>query len=206
MSEPKNSARKVTRVMSGLLHWSVQDDRIQFRSDAHAVREGERCVLIDPLPLEEQALAELGGVEAICLTGSCHQRAAWRYRKQLGAKVHAPEGAEGLEEIPDVWYRAGERLPGGLLAVHAPGPTEVHYAFLMERNGGVLFCADILVNREGELEFVPDKYMDEPQKTRHTARNFLDLRFSILCFDHGAPMTEGVKEAIERLLTKSPAG
>ncbi len=206
MSEPENSARKITRVMPDLLHWTVQDDRIQFRSDSHAVREGDQCVLIDPLPLEEKILTELGHVGAICLTGSCHQRAAWRYRRRFGVKVYAPQGAEGLEETADVSYGNGERLPGELLAVHAPGPTRVHYAFLLDRGDGTLFCADILVNREGELEFVPDEHMDEPGKTRDTARKFLNLKFSALCFDHGAPMTEGAREAIERLLSKSPAG
>jgi glyoxylase-like metal-dependent hydrolase (beta-lactamase superfamily II) len=206
MSEPKNRARKVTEVVPGVLHWTLHDNRIDFRSDAHAVQEQGRTILIDPLPLVEEALADLSPIEAILLTGSCHERSAWRYRKQFGVKVYAPAGAEELGESADEEYRKGDKLPGGLVAVHAPGPTEVHYAFLLELAGGVLFCADILVNKEGELEFVPDKYMDEPHKTRETARGFLDLQFATLCFDHGAPMTEGGREAIERLLAKRASG
>ena len=130
MSEPKGRALMTKTVAPGILNWHLRDERIGgARSDSHAVKRAGKIVLIDPLPLSKSALAKLGNVEAICLTGSCHQRSAWRYRKLLGVKVYAPKGAMGLEEKPDVWYRKGQILPGGLKAVHAPGPTEVHYAF-----------------------------------------------------------------------------
>ena len=200
MSEPASRAEKIDRVTPELLNWHVLDDRIKTRSDAYAVvREGRR-VLIDPLPLVDEALEQLGQVEAICLTGSCHQRSAWRYRKRFGAKVHAPEGAEGLEEQPDAWYRKGERPAGDLLAIHAPGPAAAHYALLLESGGGTLFCADILYREDGDLAFVPDQHQDDPRRTRVTARGFLDLRFTTLCPSHGAPLTEGTHAAIRRTL------
>lgn len=200
MSEPRNRARKVESVAPGILHWSLRDDRIGFRSDAHAVRRSGRSVLIDPLPLTQKALEELGRVEAICLTGSCHQRSAWRYRERLGVLVYAPKGAEGLEERPDVRYREGDALPGGLRAVHAPGPTEVHYAFHLERGRGALFCADILVHDRREIRFVHNEHQDDPERTRRTARRLLALRFGVLCFDHGPPITRNPHAAIERAL------
>src|SRR5213594_1419668 len=83
MSEPRNQARKIGTVVPGILHWGLHDDRIDFRSDAHAIKVAGQTVLIDPLPLVEGALKKLGTIEAICLTGSCHQRSAWRYRKQF---------------------------------------------------------------------------------------------------------------------------
>jgi glyoxylase-like metal-dependent hydrolase (beta-lactamase superfamily II) len=200
MSEPKSRARTIERVSPDILNWHLQDDRIGSRGDAYAVVQGKRCVLIDPLPLAETALAELGTVEAICLTGSCHQRSAWRYRKQFGVKVYAPERAEGLEEAPDAWYVAGDQLPGGLEAVHAPGPTEVHFALHLSRGDGALFCADVLV-RDGErLRFVPDEYQDAPKRTRDTARRFLDLRFGVLCCSHGGPLSRDPHGAIKKLL------
>ena len=36
--------------------------------------------------------------------------------------MHAPEGIAGLDEAPDTFFRDGDRLPGGLRAVLAPGP------------------------------------------------------------------------------------
>ncbi len=200
MSEPKSRARRITAVAPGILHWSVIDDRINFRSDAYAVKNVGQSVLIDPLPLVEGAFNRLGKVEAICLTGSCHQRSAWRYRRRFGVKVYAPKGAEGLEERPDKWYCEGEQLPGGLKAIHAPGPTEIHYAFHLPSGRGALFCADIVMRQGKTLSFVPDEYQDDPQRTRRTAKWLLGLRFAILCLNHGAPLKQSPKLAIRKAL------
>jgi len=196
MSEPTARARKVTKAAPGLLHWTLHDDRIDFRSDAYAVRGRRGAVLIDPLPLTDAALAGIGPVEAICLTGSCHQRSAWRYRRLLGVRVYAPRGARGLLEKPDAAYAGGARLPGGLVAVHAPGPTRVHYVFHRKAGRGIVFCADILTRRGAGVRFIEDAYQDAPRVTRASARALLRLRFGILCFDHGAPLTRGAKAAI----------
>src|SRR5262245_40683653 len=196
MSEPTARAAKIPRVAPGPFPWPLHDDRIDFRSDAHAVTGRRGAVLIDPLPLTDAALAKIGRVEAICLTGSCHQRSAWRYRRLLGVPVHAPRGAKGLEERPDAEFEKGARLPGGLVAVHAPGPTHVHYAFHRRAGRGIVFCADVLTREGDGVRFIEDAYQDEPRVTRKTARSLLVLRFGILCFNHGAPMTRGAKRAI----------
>lgn len=205
MSEPKSRAKTIETIAPGILHWKVHDDRIESMSHAYAIEEpgphGSRTtVLIDPLPLDEAALASLGKVQAIGITGSCHQRSAWRYRKQFKVKVYAPEGAQGLEETPDVWYRKGTKLPGNLEAIHAPGPTEVHYAFLHGKGKGALFCADILMRERETVRFISDEYQDDPQRTRETARRFLDLKFETLCFDHGEPITRNAHDAIRKAL------
>jgi glyoxylase-like metal-dependent hydrolase (beta-lactamase superfamily II) len=196
MSEPKTRSRTVRRAAPGILHWTLLDDRIKVRSDAHAVVTNGRTVLIDPLPLVERALPRLGAVEAICLTGSCHQRSAWRYRDLFGVKVHAPRGAQNLEERPDVWYARGDRLPGGLRAVHAPGPTDAHYAFHLPRGRGTLFCSDALMHFGRSVRFIPSRYQDNPMLTRRSVERLLKLPFATLCFNHGSPLLHGAKAAI----------
>lgn len=219
MSEPRTQSRRVMAAAPGLLHWTLHDDRIEFRSDAYAVLgvrggSGHGAVLIDPLPLTDGALASffgrgstlptkgtlVGPLEAICLTGSCHQRSAWRYRRLFGVKVHAPRGARGLEERPDATYTHGSRLPGGLVAVHAPGPTRVHYALHRPAGRGIVFCADVLTHHRGVVRFIDDAYQDAPSQTRATARALLKLRFGVLCFAHGAPLTRGAKQAVRAAL------
>lgn len=206
MSEPRTRAKTIQQVVPRVFRWHIKDERIgDTESDAYAVRDGDALVLIDPLPLEfraEAALARIGRLVAVCLTGSCHQRSAWRYRKKFGSKIYAPREAEGLEGKADAYYEGGESLPGGLTAVHAPGPAEAHYAFLRPR-GGVLFCSDLLMNagRKG-LRFVSDEYQDDPARTRESVRKLLDLKFRVLCFAHGAPLTEGARQAIREALRK----
>ena len=200
MSEPKARASRIRRIAPGLLHWTLHDDRIDWRSDAYAVAGHRGAVLIDPLPLTDAALARVGPVEAICITGSCHQRSAWRYRRRLGAPVYAPRGARGLEERPDRTYVQGSRLPGGLVAVHTPGPTQVHFAFHRRAGRGIVFCADVLMRDGDGVRFIEGSYQDEPDVTRSSAAKLLRLRFGILCFDHGAPMTVDVKPAVRAAL------
>jgi glyoxylase-like metal-dependent hydrolase (beta-lactamase superfamily II) len=203
MSEPTNHAVEFDTIRPDLLHWWVHDDRIDHRSDSWAVVHDGRLVLIDPLPMTEPVLAALeaqGQPVAICLTGSCHQRSAWRLRKRFGIKVYAPQGAQDLEETPDVDYAEGVALPGGLIPVHSPGPTEVHYALHLDRDEGALFCADILVRRGEGLGFPQAKYQDDPARTRESARRFLDLKFGVLCPAHGEAITHRPKDAIRKAL------
>lgn len=141
MSEPQAVAETIEQIVPGLWRWHVLDERIGSESDAHAVCGDDGAVLIDPLPLRAQSLRELEPIIAICLTAACHQRSAWRYRRAYGVKIYAPEGCRAMDEEPDVRYRAGEPLPGGLRAIHTPGPESAHYALWRERSPSVLFLS-----------------------------------------------------------------
>jgi glyoxylase-like metal-dependent hydrolase (beta-lactamase superfamily II) len=203
MPEPGGTAKLVGEILPGVYRFTIHDDRIDFQSDSYAVIENGRAILIDPLPMAKKDLKKLGPVEAICLTGSCHERSAWRYRRELNVTVYAPQGGVDFEETPDRWYKAHDRLPGNLLAVHTPGPTEAHYSFFLDRNGGAVFCADLLTNAgKGGLAFVSDEYQDEPARTRASVRHLLALDFATLCPDHGNPVMVGAKEAITRALAR----
>ena len=80
MSEPSTKANSIETISAGILHWTIQDKRINNRSDSYAIELPEGTVLIDPLPLTDEALQQLKNVMAICLTGRFHQRSAWRYQ------------------------------------------------------------------------------------------------------------------------------
>lgn len=205
MSEPRQIATEIDAVTPDVWRWGVHDDRIDARSDAYAVVHRDGAVLVDPLALDEIALERLRPVGAICLTIQSHQRAAWRYRRLLGVPVYAPHGSEGLEETPDIWFRDGDVLPGGLRAVHAPGPCEASYAFHLAgpAEGGTLFIGDLLVEgRGGELAFVPDLYQDEPLRTRESVRALLALQADVVLSGHAAPVTSGGRAAMRRALQR----
>jgi metallo-beta-lactamase superfamily protein len=206
VTEPKTPARTLEEVVPGVLRWTVErDERIGgAETDAHAVLDDGGSVLIDPLPLADAKLERLAPVQAICLTAQCHQRSAWRYRNRFDAPVHAPEGVRPMEDEPDAHYREGDLLPGGLRALRTPGPEEIHFSFLLEREPRVLFCSDLLTNYPGRpLDFVPLEYHDDPEQTRRTVERLLDLDFEVLCLDHGAPITDDPHTAIRRLLRRT---
>jgi hypothetical protein len=205
MAEPNAVAEAAEEVVPGVWRWGVANERIGgAESTGHAVVGPDGVVLVDPVRLAPDALAALGQVTAILLTAQCHQRSSWRYRRELGARVWAPEGTRPMEEEPDERYRAGDLLPGGLRAVHTPGPEEVHFSFLLERDPRVLFCSDLLTNYGGRgLDFVPLKYHDDPAQTRRTVEGFLDLDFDVLSLDHGSAIVDDPKAAIRALLTRT---
>ena len=207
MAEPNAVAEAAEEVVPGVWRWGVANERIGgAESTGHAVAGKEGAVLVDPVRLAPGALSAFGPVAAILLTAQCHQRSAWRYRRELGAPVWAPEGTRPMEEEPDERYRAGDVLPGGLRAVHTPGPEEVHFSVLLESAPGVLFCSDLLTNYGGRgLNFVPLQYHDDPAQTRRTVASLLDLDFDVLCLDHGSALTDDPKAEIRALLARTAA-
>jgi hypothetical protein len=198
MAEPPAVAERAEEVVPGVWRWAVANANIGgAESTAHAVRGAEGIVLLDPIRLDPGELERLGSVVAICLSAQCHQRSSWRYRRELGAPVYAPEGTRPMEEEPDRRYGAGDELPGDLRAVHTPGPEDVHFSFLRPGAPSVLFCSDLLTHYEGaELEFVPFPYHDDPDRTVTTVAGFLDLEFDV-------PITADPKAAISDLLSRT---
>jgi hypothetical protein len=205
MTEPVEIAQSPEEVVPGVWHWRIHNRAIGGSiSSSQLVAANGEVVLVDPVRLAPQALAELPRPTATCLTAKCHQRAAWRYRAELGAPVWAPQGTVPMDEEPDHRYGADDALPAGLVAVHTPGPEDVHFCLLLEREEeGVLLCSDLLARGEdGELDFVPLQYHDDPDTTRRSVERLLDLPFSVLCLDHGPPLAGDPKAAIRALLAR----
>jgi glyoxylase-like metal-dependent hydrolase (beta-lactamase superfamily II) len=207
MTEPDEVAEAGEPVVDGVWHWRIRNHAIGgafSSSQAVAGADGE-MVLIDPVRLAPEAMAALPLPTAICLTAKCHQRAAWRYRLDFAAAVWAPEGTVPMDGEPDHRYADGDMLPGGLRAVHTPGPEPVHYSFLLERGPGVFFCSDLLGNDPMRgLDFVPPEFHDDPAETRRSVERMLDLPFGVLCLDHGPPVVDDPKAAIRALLRRAP--
>ena len=51
-----------------------------------------------------------------------------------------------------------------------------------------------------EVEFVPAELHEDPAATRLSVQRLLDLRFSVLCFNHGAPITDDPHAALRAVL------
>jgi glyoxylase-like metal-dependent hydrolase (beta-lactamase superfamily II) len=201
MTEPNEIADELDQVTDGVWHWRIHNASIGGHlSSSYAVATHDGCVLIDPVRLADEALANLPPVQAILLNATTHQRAAWRYRRELGAEVWLPEGARAGDEEPDRRFTDGDVLPGQLRAIRTPGPEWPHFSFLLERSG-VLFVSDLFSNAgDRTLHAVPPGLHDDPAETRRSIERLLDLDFEILCLDHGAPVADDPKGAIRELL------
>jgi glyoxylase-like metal-dependent hydrolase (beta-lactamase superfamily II) len=201
MTEPKEIAPAAEEVVTGLWTWSISNSNIGGHvSTSQAVLTREGCVLIDPVRLDDTALAALPRPLATLLTARCHQRAAWRYRTELGAEVWLPEDASAADETPDHTYTDGQLLPGGLRAFRTPGPEWPHYSFLYEGDPGVLFCSD-LISRDAEgVHLINPALHEDPAATRSSVEHLLGLPFGILCLAHGAPVVDDPKAALRACL------
>ncbi|ANM32134.1 hypothetical protein ABI59_07330 [Acidobacteria bacterium Mor1] len=195
-------AERLDPIEPGLWHWSIHDERIDFRSEAYAVAGPEGAILIDPLPLDPMAAEALGPVQAICLTGGFHQRSAWRLQRELEVPVWAPSGAR-VGGRPDAWFGDGASLPGGLTALDRPGPTSPHFVLDWTSPGRrrVLFIADLLMRAAREtFFFVPDDHQQDPARSRESVRRLLETSPDVLCPAHGDPEPENGRRALEEAL------
>jgi glyoxylase-like metal-dependent hydrolase (beta-lactamase superfamily II) len=201
VSEPREVAQHVEEIAPGVWHWRIHDDRIDYVSSSHAVSGDAGTVLIDPLPLAPEALAQLGRISAICLTTSSHQRSSWRLRRELGVEVWAPALVKQVEEEPDHRYSEDDLLPGGLVAVFTPGAGTTQHTLLLGGDPGVAFTPDLFVHPSGgPLAFVSAQYMHDPEEARRSAEKLLGLSFSILCTGHGLPVIDDPHAAIRAAL------
>lgn len=57
-------------------------------------------------------------------------------------------------------------------------------------------------SHQEELRFIPAQYHEDPDATRRSVRHLLDLRFSVLCFDHGVPIIGDSHMALREVLKR----
>lgn len=108
------------------------------------------------------------------------------YRLLIAASRHPEIEPATIEHM----VHDGEVLPfaGGLQAIHTPGHTVGHLAFLWPHQGGVLFVGDAASNmfRLG----YPPIFEDQEMGIRSLAK-LAALDFEVACFAHGRPIVGG---------------
>lgn len=163
---------------------------------------GSRSVaIIDPGPdVEDHVRALASGVEtaeevAIVLTHGHgdHAAAAPALARMTGARVHGPEGLDGVHVV----LRDGDVVntdAGDLVALHTPGHTPEHLSFFWpDRNA--LFVGDLFLG-EGDTTWVAEypacvaDYLRSLERVREVGP-------SVMYPTHGPPL-EDPSEAIDR--------
>ena len=197
----------MNEIAPGLWHWTARHEHIGSEVSSHYML-AER-VLIDPMiPAEGLEWFERNGVpEHILLTNRHHDRHSWRLRDAFGCTVHCIRN--GVYELqgrgPVEPFDFGDELPGGVV-VHevdaiAPDETALHLT-----GHGALACADGVVRSRasGELSFVPDALMDDPEITKNGLRKayerLLELDFDVLLLAHGRSVVSGGKDALRNFV------
>jgi hypothetical protein len=192
----------LVEVVPGILHWSGRHPRIG--QDVHSYLIPEAGAVLDPILPDGvlEALRESGPPDRVLLTNRHHYRDSARLVAELGCTVHCPEsGLHEFEGGPEVaGYAWGDEPAPGITAHEddaiCPDDGALHIAV----GAGALALADAVIRWDGELSFVPDFLMDDPEGTKRgiveALRRLCELDFDALLLAHGEPIPGGGREAL----------
>ena len=188
-------------IAPGIRHWTARHRDIG--TDVSSYWLPDLGVLIDPLAVPK----EVSGVETIVLTNRLHRRSSLDARERFGASVHVPRaGMHDWEGDPVEPYDPGDSLAGGAVSVYevgsiCPDESAPHIAAV-----SALAVADGVLRYGGELSFVSDSLMDDPEDTKRGLRETYarlanELEFENLLVAHGEPLAGGASEALRAFVT-----
>jgi hypothetical protein len=189
-------------ITPGLWHWTGRHPKIRIEVSSYFVPE--HGLLLDPLipPEGVDRLEELARPREILLTNRHHWRDCGELVERFDCTVRAPRvGMHEFDESQPVTpYDFGESLLGGAVTVHevdaiCPDESALHIPSV-----SALAVADGVIHY-GELGFVSDDLMDDPENTKAGLRKAYarladELEFENLLTAHGLPVVGGAREAL----------
>ena len=103
----------------------------------------------------------------------------------------------------DVEVADGEELAiaGGIRALHTPGHTPGHLAFLLARDGGLLFAGDAAANVI-RLGMPIGMFTADREQAKESVRKLAALEFEVACFGHGRVLKGKANLKFRRLAEK----
>ena len=184
-------------IAPGIRHWKATHPNLGIEVSAYWLPELR--LLLDPIAVPD----EVEGVEHILLSCRHHVRDSLEAAERFGATVRAPvtgmhDFGEGSPVQP---YDFAEPLAGGAVTAHQVGGLSPDETALHIPSVDALCIADGAIRYGEELGFVPDQYMDDPEKDKADIRRGLGelaerLDFDVLLLAHGEPMASGGRQAL----------
>ena len=204
------AASEFDRITSNIAIWHDYDSVVKTELYSTYVRTSGGAHLIDPIPLESEALDEVIGsnsVAGIIVTNLNHRRAFAQFAERFSVPIFAhsdsfqDEQPKRLRKIAD-----GQAICDELRVMGIEGAVLGEIALYHASNGGALIIGDALINFEPYgFTFLPAKYCSNHKQMRRSLRKLLDYKAERMLFAHGTPI---LSEASERLrgLLESPNG
>ena len=192
----------------GLFCWQAYDPASKVDLHASAVAaEGGQLFFVDPIPLADDALAELTAdlsPAGIILTNANHARAAevYRQRFRLPVCIHPEAAAEiGLSSDAMLDAGGGPAFGGAFEAVPLPGAAPGEIALYRPDDGGLVIFGDAVINLPSPgFAVLPDKYCTHPKELRRLLATLLERPFAKMLFAHGEPVLAQARERLAAML------
>jgi len=186
-------------IAPGIRHWKAVHPNLSIEVSAYWIPELK--LLLDPIAVPD----EVDGVEHILLSCRHHVRDSLEAANRFGARVCAPR--TGMHDFPEGTpihpYDFGEPVADGAVTPHQVGGLSPDETALHIPSVNTLSIADGAIRYGDELQFVPDQYMDDPERDKaDLKRGFGELAdqldFDVLLVAHGDPIPGGGREALRR--------
>ena len=194
-------------ILPGILTWPWFSARHGYDFNGWLVRHPEGNVCIDPVEMTDEILEEIAreGVARIVLTNRNHFRSSMRVRERTGARIaiHPADAgfARGKGTAVDDELLPGESAgPFALVDAHGKSPGEIALHWPARR---ILLVGDACVGKPpGECALLPDAVIDDKPALIESLRRLSRLDFDSLLVGDGAPILEGGRAALERLVAR----
>ena len=184
-------------IAHGIRHWKAVHPNLGI--DVSSYWLPDLRLLLDPIAVPE----EVEDVDCILLTCRHHVRDSLEAAQRFGATIQAPR--TGMHDYPDDTpiqpYNFGDSLVGGEVRTHEVGGLSPDETALHIPSVNALSIADGAIRYGDELDFVPDQYMDDPERDKaDLKRGFGELAdqldFDVLLLAHGTPYPSGGRAAL----------
>jgi glyoxylase-like metal-dependent hydrolase (beta-lactamase superfamily II) len=193
------------RIAPYLALWHSYDPAVKAELYSTCLLTSDGACLIDPIPLESEALDELVGsarVVGIIVTSSNHDRASSWFAERFSVPIVARRYAFP-DKTPDEFRSVaeGDEICDELrvIAIEGAGPGEIALYHLADN--GTLIVGDALINFEPYgCTFLPGKYCSNEKQMRQSLRKLSACRAERMLFAHGMPILSGASDRLQRLL------
>ena len=198
-------ACELVPIAPSLRLWQAYDPAAKADLFSSAIRTADGIFLVDPIPLEETALAELlseDSIVGIFVTNANHVRAAPQFGERFSVPIFArPESFPNETPTDFRQITAGDKIGAELHIIGIDGAAAGEIALYHEPNGGTLIVGDALINFEPYgFTFLPGKYCSDEKQMRRSLRNLLSCKAARMLFAHGTPILSAASERLERVL------
>ena len=192
-------------ITSNIAIWHGYDSAVKSELYSTCVAISCGAYLIDPIPLEREALDELvdsSRVAGIVLTNSNHHRASARLATEFLAPVFGH--GETFSHTPRHEFRTvahGDKISEGLTVIGIEGAADGEIALHYAPDGGTFIVGDALINFEPYgFTFLPAKYCSNQKQMWQSLRKLLDFKAERIFFAHGTPILSRASDQLKSLL------
>jgi glyoxylase-like metal-dependent hydrolase (beta-lactamase superfamily II) len=189
----------VEEIAPGIQHWKAIHPNLGVEVSSYWLPDLR--LLLDPIAVPD----EVEGVEQILLSCRHHVRDSIDAAERFGATIQAPRTGmhEYGDDTPIQPYDFGDPLVGGAVTAHQVGGLSPDETALHIPSVNALALADGAIRYGDDLDFVPDRYMDDPDRDKaDLKRGFGELAdqldFDVLLLAHGKPYPSGGRDALRR--------